>query len=463
MNMQPRSIPTELLKRYDIPGPRYTSYPTANRFTENFTEADYLNALDMRAAGVVAAASLSLYVHIPFCESLCYYCGCNKIVTKHHELAQPYLDKLYLEMEMLFKRLGGRQKVSQLHFGGGSPTFLNNNELTDVMAYLRQYFDLTPNIEASIEVDPRTVSSQRLKHLWDIGFNRLSFGVQDFDENVQKAVHREQSTESVFELVKSAREIGFASISVDLIYGLPLQTVQTFAQTLDKVAALRPDRLSVYSYAHLPHLFKPQRRILAEELPDAATRLSLLSMSIERLQALGYEYIGMDHFALPQDSLTLAKKQGRMQRNFQGYSTHADCDIIGLGVSSISKVGAVYSQNCKDVDSYSTSLDNGHLPVMKGITLDRDDLLRRSVIIALMCQGEILYESIELAFLIDFKQYFAKEIANLQPFVEQGFVEVDTDSIKVTTLGWFFVRALAMTFDKYLQLPQEQPRFSRII
>lgn len=461
--MQPRTIPTELLKRYDIPGPRYTSYPTANRFTESFTEADYLGALDMRAAGVVAAAPLSLYVHIPFCESLCYYCGCNKIVTKHHELARPYLDKLYLEMELVATRLGGRQRVSQLHFGGGSPTFLSNEELAEVMERLRQYFELTSNIESSIEVDPRTVSSQRLKQLWDIGFNRLSFGVQDFDENVQKAVHREQSTETVFELVDSARSIGFESISVDLIYGLPLQTLQTFARTLDKVAALRPDRLSVYSYAHLPHLFKPQRRILAEELPDAATRLSLLGMSIERLQELGYEYIGMDHFALPQDSLTLARKQGRMQRNFQGYSTHADCDIIGLGVSSISKVGSVYSQNCKDVQAYSESLDRGHLPVMKGITLNRDDLLRRSVIIAIMCQGEILYESFELAFLIDFNQYFAREIANLEPFIEQGFIEMDAESIKVTTLGWFFVRALAMTFDKYLQLPQEQPRFSRII
>lgn len=461
--MQPRTISTELLKRYDIPGPRYTSYPTANLFTENFTESDFLNALEMRTMGAVTATPMSIYVHIPFCRSLCYYCGCNKIVTKHPELARPYLDNLYAETELVSKHLGVKQKVAQLHFGGGSPTFLTDEELAEVMGVLRQHFDFTHNIESSIEVDPRTVTPERLKHLWDIGFNRLSFGVQDFNCDVQKAIHREQSTESIFDLVKSAREIGFQSISVDLIYGLPHQTVDTFMHTIDQIAALRPDRLAVYGYAHLPQLFKAQRRILAEDLPDAATRLDLLSKSIEHLQQVGYEYIGMDHFALPEDSLSLAKKQGRMHRNFQGYSTHADCDLIGLGVSSISKVGSVYSQNCKDIETYTKLIDQGHLPTTRGVKLDRDDLLRRAVITAIMCQGDVLYESIELGFMIDFKQYFADEIKRLDFFVEQGFVEINEDSIKVTQLGWFFVRALAMTFDKYIRIPAEQPRFSRII
>lgn len=461
--MQLQSIPTELLNRYDIPGPRYTSYPTANLFTENFSEQDFLNALRARTMGAVTATPMSVYVHIPFCDSLCYYCGCNKIVTKHHELARPYLDKLYMEIEMVARQLGSKQKVEQLHFGGGSPTFLTDTELAELMDVLRKHFEFTPYIESSIEVDPRTVTPERLQHLWDVGLNRLSFGIQDFNSDVQKAIHREQSTESVFALVKSAREIGFKSVSVDLIYGLPCQSVDSFMFTIDKIAQLRPDRLAVYGYAHLPHLFKSQRRILPEDLPDAATRLNLLSKSIERLQQVGYEYIGMDHFALPEDSLSLAKRQGRMHRNFQGYSTHADCDLIGFGVSSISKVGLVYSQNCKDIETYTQCIDQGHLPVMRGITLDRDDLLRRSVVMAIMCQGEVLYESIELAFMLDFKEYFAKEIAQLESFVEQGFVEIDEDSIKVTQLGMFFVRALAMTFDRYLQTPVEQPRFSRII
>lgn len=461
--MQPRSISTELLKRFDIPGPRYTSYPTANLFTDHFTEQDFLNALEARTMGAVTATPMSVYVHIPFCRSLCYYCGCNKIITKHQELARPYLDQLYIEMERVAGHLGGRQKVEQLHFGGGSPTFLTDEELAEVMDKLRQHFEFTPYIESSIEVDPRTVTPERLKHMWDMGFNRLSFGVQDFNCDVQKAIHREQSTESVFALVNFAREIGYKSISVDLIYGLPHQTVETFKQTIDEIGVLKPDRLAVYGYAHLPQLFKSQRRILPEWMPDAATRLNLLATSIERLQQVGYEYIGMDHFALPQDSLALAKKQGCMHRNFQGYSTHADCDLIGLGVSSISKVGSVYSQNCKDVETYTELIGQGRLPVVRGITLSRDDLLRRAVIMAVMCQGEVLYESIELAFLIDFKKYFAKEMARLQGYVDEGFVEIDEDSIKVTQLGWFFVRALAMTFDKYLQVPAEQPRFSRII
>lgn len=461
--MQQLVITPELLRRYDVSGPRYTSYPTADRFVEAFDEADYLQALTQRTVGAIAANPLSIYVHIPFCESLCYYCGCNKIVTKHHERALPYLEGLLKEMALVAKQLDSRQRVSQIHFGGGSPTFLSDEELSQVISKLREHFEFMDSLECTIEVDPRTVSRERLQNLWDMGFNRLSLGIQDFDHQVQQAIHRVQSTESVFALMQAARDIGFTSISVDLIYGLPKQTQASFNETLDQIAVLRPDRIAVYGYAHLPSRFKPQRRIHNEDLPDGATRLNLMSESISRLQKAGYEYIGMDHFALPEDSLSVAKRHGRMHRNFQGYSTHADCDLIGLGISAISKVGAVYSQNAKELEDYMDQVEQGHLPVMRGYALDRDDLVRRAVISAIMCQGVIIYESIELAYLVDFKSYFAKELAQLQPFVEQGLMEFDENGFRVKSLGWYFVRALAMTFDKYLQADLTRERFSRII
>ena len=461
--MQEQLITPELLERYDIPGPRYTSYPTADRFTDAFSEKDYLHALAQRHAGASAVMPLSIYVHIPFCESLCYYCGCNKIITKHHERAKPYLEALSKEMALITHQLQNRQRLSQLHFGGGSPTFLSDDELAALMAELKERFEFIDGAECSIEIDPRTVTKERLQNLWNIGFNRLSFGIQDFDPCVQKAIHREQGTQEVFDLVKAAREIGFEAISVDLIYGLPHQTLETFTQTLGTVADLRPDRIAVYGYAHLPHRFKPQRMIHSEDLPDGGTRLLLLSSSIEQLQKSGYEYIGMDHFALPEDSLSIAKKQGNMHRNFQGYSTHADCDLIGLGVSSISKVGNIYSQNAKELDAYIEQVNAGHLPVIRGVVLDRDDLLRRTVISSIMCQGEVVYESIELSYLIDFKEYFSYEMKQLDKFVDQKFLEFDDNSLRVTPLGWYFVRALAMTFDKYLRQARTETKFSRII
>lgn len=456
-------ITPELLKRYDVPGPRYTSYPTADRFVEAFGEVDYLQALAQRNVGAIAVKPLSIYVHIPFCDTLCYYCGCNKIVTKHHERARPYLDSLFKEIELVARQFEKRQRVSQIHFGGGTPTFLSDDELTEVMSRLRGHFGLLDTVESTIEVDPRTVTAARLQHLWDIGFNRLSFGIQDFNPQVQEAVHRVQITESVFDLMRDAREIGFTSLNADLIYGLPHQTLESFAQTLDDIARLRPDRIAVYGYAHLPRLFKPQRMIHSEDLPPAATRLQLLSESIQRLQERGYEYIGIDHFALPDDSLSVAKRQGHMHRNFQGYSTHADCDLVGLGVSAISKVGAVYSQNTKDIEDYMDLVNQGHLPVLRGVALDRDDIVRRAVISAIMCQGEVVYESINLAYLIDFKTYFSHELQLLEHFVNEGLMEVDDNSIRVTALGWYFVRALAMMFDKYLQADRTRERFSRII
>lgn len=455
-------ISDELLRCFDVPGPRYTSYPTADRFVEAFTEHDYTQALGQRRAGSMALP-LSLYVHIPFCESVCYYCACNKVITRHHDRAAQYLRYLTREVELQVAHFGAGQGVSQLHLGGGTPTFLSDAELEDLMSMLRRHFTLAPGGEYSIEVDPRTVTEERLRTLARLGFNRLSFGVQDFDPAVQKAVHRVQPAEQVFALVEAARRIGFESINVDLIYGLPLQTPESFARTLAQVNALRPDRIALYAYAHLPSRFKPQRRIVAAELPSPGDKLSMLSASLDALLGEGYVYVGMDHFALPNDALAVAKRQGRLHRNFQGYSTQPDCDLIGLGVSAIGRIGATYSQNAKTLAEYGDLLDQGRLPIVRGLALTRDDLLRRAVIMSLMCQGEVQFESIELGHLIDFRRYFERELAMLQAMAEQGLVTINSTGIEVTEAGWFLVRAIAMVFDKHLQVDQDRARFSRII
>ncbi len=460
------TIDEDVLRRFDVPGPRYTSYPTADRFVEAFTEDQYRQALAARATGagtVGGALPLSLYVHIPFCESLCYYCACNKIITKHHERAAEYLDALDQEIALHAQLLGGVQSVSQLHFGGGSPTFLSDAELSRLMASLRRVFRFTADAELSIEVDPRTVTRERLAHLRSIGFNRLSFGVQDIHPAVQKAVHRVQSFESVRDLLQDARELGFHSTNVDLIYGLPKQSAQTLAHTVREIAQLRPDRIALYGYAHLPERFKPQRRIDAQQLPQASEKLTMLSQAIAGFIGHGYQYIGMDHFALPEDSLAVAKRQGRLHRNFQGYSTQPDCDLVALGVSAIGRVGATYSQNAKTLPEYYDALRQGRLPVVRGIALTRDDLLRRAVIMALMCQGRVAFESIELAHLVKFHEYFAREIAQLAPLAEAGLVRLEPDAIEVTAAGWYVVRAVAMVFDRHLQNDQLRERFSRII
>ena len=458
------AVTSELLQRFDVPGPRYTSFPTADRFVEAFGQDDYILALQQRrerAAGL--ARPLSLYVHIPFCESLCYYCACNKIVTRHPERAQTYLHYLAREIALHTQHCGTGLPVSQLHLGGGTPTFLSDQGLAELMGLLRSHFTLQPGAELSIEVDPRTVTAQRLAFLAQLGFNRLSFGVQDFDSRVQKAVHREQPAEQVFDLLQAARELGFASVNVDLIYGLPCQTVQSFERTLEQVCELRPDRIALYAYAHLPERFKPQRRIDAAALPDAGAKVAMLARSLERFQAAAYVYVGMDHFALASDSLAVAKRQGRLHRNFQGYSTQPDCDLIALGVSAIGRVGATYSQNAKTLEEYYDFIDQGQLPVVRGLALSRDDLIRRAVIMALMCQGELLFESLEQAWLIDFPRYFSAELAMLEGLQAQGLVEMDETSVRVTAMGWYFVRAVAMTFDRYLQADRNRARFSRII
>ena len=457
-------ISPALLQRFDVAGPRYTSYPTADRFVEAFGYDEYSAALAHRRSGAAAMAlPLSVYVHIPFCESLCYYCACNKIITKHHERAEPYLRYLSREIDLHTAQLGIGQPVSQVHLGGGTPTFFNDRQLAELMDMLRRNFTLAPGGEYSIEVDPRTVDAQRLSVLHGLGFNRLSFGVQDFDPEVQKAVHRIQPAEQVFALVEAARGIGFESINVDLIYGLPRQTPESFQRTLAQVNQLRPDRIALYAYAHLPERFKPQRRILQADLPAAAGKVRMLAASLDALMGAGYVYVGMDHFALPEDALAIAKRQGRLHRNFQGYSTQPDCDLIGLGVSAIGKVGATYSQNAKTLEEYCDYLDQGRLPVVRGLALSRDDVVRRAVIMALMCQGELQFESIELAHLIDFRSYFATELETLQTLQEQGLATVHSTGITVTEQGWFFIRAVAMVFDRYLQADRNRARFSRII
>ncbi len=457
-------ITPELLTRFDIPGPRYTSYPTADRFVEAFTPADYIQALEQRRDSISARAKpLSLYVHIPFCESLCYYCACNKIITKHPERATSYLDYLTREVALHVAHLGTGQPVSQLHLGGGTPTFLKDAELVLLMDMLKRNFQIVPGGEYSIEVDPRTVDEKRLVFLAQLGFNRLSFGVQDFDPEVQAAVHRIQPAQQVFDLIAQARKIGFESINVDLIYGLPKQTPASFDQTLKQINALRPDRIALYAYAHLPARFKPQRRIDAADLPLPGDKVSMLAQSLAALQDAGYVYVGMDHFALPDDALAVAKRQGRLHRNFQGYSTQPDCDLIALGVSAIGRVGTTYSQNAKTMSEYCDAIDQGQLPVVRGLSLTRDDLIRRAVIMALMCQGHLHFESINLAWLIDVKTYFKAELARLADMQAQGLVELSDTGINVTPMGWFFVRGVAMTFDRYVQADANRTRFSKII
>ncbi|MES2717355.1 MAG: oxygen-independent coproporphyrinogen III oxidase [Pseudomonadota bacterium] len=464
--VDPVPVLTEaMLRRLDRPGPRYTSYPTADRFVEAFGPAEYAQALAQRASGAMVGGKppLSLYVHIPFCESVCYYCACNKVITKHHDKAAEYLDVLAQEVALHTAVLGRGQAVSQLHLGGGTPTFLSDAELSRLMAMLHDAFKLAPGAETSIEVDPRTATPQRLQHLAALGFNRLSFGVQDFDPEVQKAVHRVQPFEAVRDLMAAARAIGFESINADLIYGLPKQTPASFARTVAQVAELRPDRIALYAYAHLPQRFKPQRRIVVEQLPPPDHRVAMLGGAMAGFMAQGYTYIGMDHFALPGDALAAAKRQGRLHRNFQGYSTQPDCDLIALGVSAIGRMGATYNQNAKTLDEYYDAVRQGQFATVRGLALTRDDLVRRAVVMALMCQGRVEFESIELAHLIKMRDYFKAELEDLAELQALGLCELQPDGVQVTPTGWYFVRAVAMVFDKHLRADQVRERFSRII
>ena len=452
----------QLIRRFDVNGPRYTSYPTADRFVEAFNAEAYTHWLGKRTVGGINRP-LSLYFHIPFCNTICYYCACNKIITKDHARSAKYLKYLDKEVAMQAAALDGGREVLQLHLGGGTPTFLSHDEMRELMAIVHKHFTLVPNGEFSIEVDPRKVDFETVKLLADVGFNRMSIGVQDFDIDVQKAVNRVQSFDETKLVLDSARDLGFKSISMDLIYGLPKQNVISFNGTLERVLELSPDRISLYSYAHLPTLFKPQRRINPPDMPTADTKLQILQLAIRRLTESGYVYIGMDHFAKPEDELTVAQRQGRLHRNFQGYSTYAECDLLAFGVSAIGKVGPTYAQNVKTLDEYYDILDRDELPVLRGIELTSDDLLRRSIIQALMCHFEISIESIQISHLIDFKTYFADEIADLKEMEEAGLVKVDDQWISVMPAGRLLVRGIAMVFDKYIRADRERTRYSKVI
>ena len=460
---QSLSFNRALVEKYDRPGPRYTSYPTAPQFHQAFAMDDYHAAAQASNQAAVPKA-LSLYIHIPFCKSLCYYCACNKIITQKTHRAVEYLNYLKREIAMQAALFDRTRTLRQLHLGGGTPTYLTREQLAELMDCLHQAFNLddSDEHEFSIEVDPRTISTEQIEHLRQLGFNRLSFGVQDFDPDVQAAVNRQQSEEQIYALVAAARAAQFKSVSVDLIYGLPLQTVASFDVTLSKIIALRPDRIAAYSYAHLPELVRAQRLIRREDMPPPERKMELLELTISRLTAAGYVYIGMDHFALPDDELALARADGTLQRNFQGYSTFAECDLIGLGVSAIGKVGDTYSQSVKELSQYYARLDQGLLPVHRGYRLNADDQLRRDVISDLMCHGRIDFASIEARHHIRFKEYFAEALGKLDEHVADRLLEIRDDALVLLPQGHLMMRSVAMAFDAYIGGAQKGS-FSRTV
>ena len=458
----------QLISKLSQSGPRYTSYPTADRFTESFHYRDYLQAVAaVRTRG--GRHPLSLYIHIPFCDTVCYYCACNKIVTKNREKAATYLGYLKREIELQGHLFAGFNHIEQLHFGGGTPTYLSDEQMDDLMQHLHRWFEFAPDAlgEYSIEVDPRTVTPERVHRLREQGFNRISLGVQDFDPDVQKAVNRIQPEDKTLEVIAAARAAQFRSVSIDLIYGLPKQTVLTMSQTLEKVVAANPDRIAIYHYAHLPHLFKPQRRISEADMPAADVKLDMLALCISRLNQAGYVYIGMDHFAKPTDDLAIAQRQGRLHRNFQGYSTQSDVDLVSFGVSAIGAVGTSYSQNVKTLDAYYEHLDKGELPIARGIKLTMDDVMRRFIIQMLMCNFELSISSLEQAYPITFSTYFSTELEKLHEMAELGLVTIDPEWISVTLKGRLLIRNICMVFDRHLQearrLQSEPQRYSKTL
>ncbi|HJS38692.1 MAG TPA: oxygen-independent coproporphyrinogen III oxidase [Burkholderiales bacterium] len=451
-----------LIRKHDVSGPRYTSYPTADRFVEAFGAAELRQWLARRNIGGIGQP-LSVYVHLPFCDTLCWYCGCNKIVTRDKSRSGQYIKYLEKEMALLAPLLGEDREIAQMHWGGGTPTFLSREEMRALAGALDRTFRRAGDCECAVEVDPRSAPAGTMAFLADLGFNRTSLGVQDFDAQVQKAVHRVQSEEETRRVVGEARAAGFRSVNVDLIYGLPKQTLDSFDRTLDKVVALDPDRIALYSYAHLPKVFLPQRRIAEPDLPSAEMKLQILSLAIGRLTRAGYLYIGMDHFARPDDELAIAQAQGRLQRNFQGYSTRRGCDLIGLGVSAIGSIGPTYYQNEKRLEDYQASLDAGRLPVARGLELSPDDLVRRAVIHSLACHFRVSIESIELAHLVDFRKYFAAELEDLRRLEADGLVERRDDWIIVTAKGRLLVRVVCAVFDRYLREREARAQYSKVI
>ena len=463
------TLEAELLRRYDRPGPRYTSYPTAPQFSENFGEAQLREAVQL-SNGDPIPRRLSLYLHVPFCMSPCFYCGCNRIITRDLARGEVYLARLYREIELVSALFDRDREVVQLHFGGGTPNFLSPAQLAEAVDVLRGLFRFSgaSTRDISIELDPRFLKPDDVGALAAAGFNRASLGVQDFDPDVQEAVNRIQSVDETLAIIEACRTYGLRSVNVDLIYGLPKQTLRGFARTLDTVIDARPSRLAVYGYAHLPSMFKAQRQLNAEDLPPAEVKLQLLCLAIDKLTTAGYVYIGMDHFALPDDELALAQQRGSLHRNFMGYTTHADTDLVGMGVSAISHIGDSFSQNPRDLPSWQIALDEGRLPVFRGMRLSEDDVLRADLIQQLMCKGEIPIDTLERRHAIDFHAYFADALARLQPLREDGLVRFEPGRIVATRQGRLLLRNIAMCFDHYLRIPTDptgvvSPRFSRAI
>ncbi len=445
-------ISEQLIRQFDMPGPRYTSYPTADRFTPGFTSGSYIECLQRRATQD-RNPPLSIYVHLPFCEKLCYFCACNKIITQDHDRSGEYLRYLDKEMALVALHMGPDRRTAQLHFGGGTPTFLSDAELQWLMGALRRRFNFLSDAELSIEIDPRTVKANTMAMLAGLGFNRTSFGVQDFDPNVQLAVNRVQPLEMVEAAIDASRNAGFISVNIDLIYGLPKQSLDSFNRTLDQVIRLSPDRIALYNFAHLPGRFKAQRLIHKNDLPSAEERLQIFLLSTSRLLEAGFVYIGLDHFAKPDDELNKARLNQSLHRNFQGYTTRAECDLLGLGVSAIGKVGNAYSQSVRSINDYYRCLDEDKLAIAGGVELTLDDQLRRQVIMKLMCSGPVCFESINRLYGINFKHYFAHEMSLLGPYQDARLIEVDGASIKITVKGRLFVRAVSMLFDAYIGRP----------
>ncbi|GAB6034020.1 oxygen-independent coproporphyrinogen III oxidase [Galenea microaerophila] len=451
----------DLIKRYNQTGPRYTSYPTALQFEESFSIEDYQKAVERSNE---SGRNLSLYFHIPFCDTICFFCACNKVWTRDRSKTTPYLERLFKEIEMQSQLYDPDRKVNQLHWGGGTPTFISMDEMRQLMEKTRQHFNLYDDDsgEYSIEIDPREATRESVLLLRELGFNRMSLGVQDFDPKVQQAVNRIQSEAETFAVLEAAREAGFLSVNVDLIYGLPFQSDQSFLKTLDRLLEVEPDRFSVFNYAHMPSLFPAQKRMNAEDMPTPDEKLRILHSTTERLLEAGYVYIGMDHFAKPDDELAVAQRNETLYRNFQGYSTHAECDLVGMGATSISLVDNTYAQNYKALEDYYTAIDAGHLATWRGVWLTEDDELRRDVISQLICHFRLDFAKVEQKWQIVFQEYFKEALEKLKPMQEDGLIELTETQLQVTPKGRLLIRNICMPFDAYLK-PEIQNRFSKVI
>jgi len=460
--MQP-TFDLERIEKYGGEGPRYTSYPTAVQFDDRFGPEDYRSAI-VESNRLPLPADLSLYVHVPFCASPCFYCACNRVITRSATAGQEFLGHLEQELTLVAPLFDADRPVRQLHLGGGTPTFLSPGQINQLMALLRTHFRFAAEAELGLEVDPRTVDPDGIQQLREAGFNRLSIGIQDLDPAVQQAVNRVHDTALVASILGAARAVGFGSISVDLIYGLPLQTTSGFAQTVESIISMNPDRISLFNYAHLPHLFKAQRQIDEQKLPNPTTKLAIFRNTLTRLLDAGYEFIGMDHFARPGDSLVEAKRNGTMVRNFQGYSTHGGLDLVSLGPSAISQIGDSFAQNHRKLDDWVIDLIEGRLPVARGLSRNTDDCIRADIIERIMCAGSLNFKAVERDYELSFRRYFANEIERLGALADDGLIEWNEGGFSVTPDGLLFLRAIARVFDAYLApASQSKGRFSRIV